>query len=82
MQHPPPQHFSINFVPASPIILCTSAAFCEINVVEAHRCRGGSSGSSDDDEYVSDGAVERGDLVGSSVIVCRGQDMIERARVR
>jgi hypothetical protein len=50
MQHPPPQHFSTNFVPASPIILWISAAFCEISFVDARRLRTGSSGSSDEDE--------------------------------
>jgi hypothetical protein len=60
-------------VPLSPIILLTSSAFCDINMAEPRRrrgsCIGSSRSASDDDEYVSEGAVERGEpLPGSSGI--------------
>jgi hypothetical protein len=88
IQHPPPQHFSINFVPGSPISLCTSAALCEINFVEARRGRigAGSSGSSDEEEYVREGAVDLGDSAacGSegiqwdvvAILMARGRDIL------
>lgn len=71
IQHPPPQHFSINCVPASPMSFCMSVAFCEINMVLARRGRGGSSGSSrsSDEEYVKEGAV---DLAGEGMLGSRG----------
>ena len=57
----------MSVVPASPTSLRTSAAFCEISFVLARRSLGGSSGSSEDEdeEYTSDGAVDRG-VTGSS----------------
>ena len=69
MQHPPPQHFSINLVPGSPINLLTSAAFCEISLVLARLLRvtisigsRSSAGSEDDEENVREGADERGEV--------------------
>lgn len=45
--------------------LWTSAALCEISFVDARRGRGaiGSSGSSDDEEYVREGAPDLGEAV-------------------
>jgi hypothetical protein len=48
----------------------TSAALCEINLVEARRGRGGSSGSSDEEEYVREGAADLGEAMGSSGMQC------------
>ena len=69
IQQPPPQHFSINFVPGSPINLRTSAAFCEMSFVLALRRRAtisigsrSSAGSEEEEENVREGADDRGEV--------------------